>query len=184
MRQRAAASLLYQSQHAEPAFRNLQNLIFLKIVGRILAFYTPTKSIWLQSSLKSPSRTSSASQPASQPLPSSFVRRMTCRAAPSSRHSFKETSSSLRNCPYMTEKVQSKSFSRAGSWERQAKLCSLHFKATKSLCPERIIHTPFISLNTQTASRTDGECYSSRCPPGPMRPALKMSTALPDCLQA
>ena len=39
MRQRAAASLLYQSQHAEPAFRNLQNLIFLKIVGRILAFY-------------------------------------------------------------------------------------------------------------------------------------------------
>ena len=40
MRQRAAASLLYQSQHAEPAFRNLQKLIFLKIVGRILAFYT------------------------------------------------------------------------------------------------------------------------------------------------
>ena len=39
MRQRAAASLLYQSQHAEPAFRNLQKLIFLKIVGRILAFY-------------------------------------------------------------------------------------------------------------------------------------------------
>jgi len=40
MRQRAAASLLYQSQYAEPAFRNLQKLIFLKIVGRILAFYT------------------------------------------------------------------------------------------------------------------------------------------------
>ena len=40
MRQRAAASLLYQPQHAEPAFRNLQKLIFLKIVGRILAFYT------------------------------------------------------------------------------------------------------------------------------------------------
>ena len=40
MRQRAAASLLYQSQHAEPAFRNLQKLIFLKIVGRILAFYS------------------------------------------------------------------------------------------------------------------------------------------------
>ena len=40
MRQRAAASLLYQSQYAEPAFRNLLNLIFLKIVGRILAFYT------------------------------------------------------------------------------------------------------------------------------------------------
>ena len=39
MRQRAAASLLYQSQYAEPAFRNLQKLIFLKIVGRILAFY-------------------------------------------------------------------------------------------------------------------------------------------------
>ena len=39
MRQRAAASLLYQSQYAEPVFRNLQNLIFLKIVGRILAFY-------------------------------------------------------------------------------------------------------------------------------------------------
>ncbi len=39
MRQRAAASLLYQSQYAEPAFRNLLNLIFLKIVGRILAFY-------------------------------------------------------------------------------------------------------------------------------------------------
>ena len=42
MRQRAAASLLYQSQHAEPAFRNLQKLIFLKIVGRILAFYMET----------------------------------------------------------------------------------------------------------------------------------------------
>ena len=41
MRQRAAASLLYQSQYAEPAFRNLLNLIFLKIVGRILAFYNP-----------------------------------------------------------------------------------------------------------------------------------------------
>ena len=40
MRQRAAASLLYQSQYAEPVFRNLQNLIFLKIVGRILAFYS------------------------------------------------------------------------------------------------------------------------------------------------
>ena len=40
MRQRAAASLLYQSQYAEPAFRNLQKSIFLKIVGRILAFYT------------------------------------------------------------------------------------------------------------------------------------------------
>ena len=40
MRQRAAASLLDQSQYAEPVFRNLQNLIFLKIVGRILAFYT------------------------------------------------------------------------------------------------------------------------------------------------
>ena len=39
MRQRAAASLLYQSQHAEPAFRNLLKSIFLKIVGRILAFY-------------------------------------------------------------------------------------------------------------------------------------------------
>ena len=39
IRQRAAASLLYQSQYAEPVFRNLQNLIFLKIVGRILAFY-------------------------------------------------------------------------------------------------------------------------------------------------
>ena len=39
MRQRAAASLLYQSQYAEPAFRNLLNLIFLKIVGQILAFY-------------------------------------------------------------------------------------------------------------------------------------------------
>ena len=39
MRQRAAASLLYQSQYAEPAFRNLQKSIFLKIVGRILAFY-------------------------------------------------------------------------------------------------------------------------------------------------
>ena len=40
MRQRAAASLPYQSQYAEPAFRNMQNLIFLKIVGRILAFYS------------------------------------------------------------------------------------------------------------------------------------------------
>ena len=40
MRQRAAASLPYQSKYAEPAFRNMQNLIFLKIVGRILAFYT------------------------------------------------------------------------------------------------------------------------------------------------
>ena len=40
MRQRAAASLLYQSQYAEPAFRNLQKSIFLKIVGRILAFYS------------------------------------------------------------------------------------------------------------------------------------------------
>ncbi len=39
MRQRAAASLLYQSQHAELAFRNLLKSIFLKIVGRILAFY-------------------------------------------------------------------------------------------------------------------------------------------------
>ena len=39
MRQRAAASLLYQSQYAEPAFRNLLKSIFLKIVGRILAFY-------------------------------------------------------------------------------------------------------------------------------------------------
>ena len=43
MRQRAAASLLYQSQYAEPAFRNLQKSIFLKIVGRILAFYTLTE---------------------------------------------------------------------------------------------------------------------------------------------
>ena len=33
--------MLYQSQHAELAFRNMQNLIFLKIVGRILAFYNP-----------------------------------------------------------------------------------------------------------------------------------------------
>ena len=41
MRQRAAASLLYQSKYAEAAFRNLLKLIFLKIVGRILAFYTP-----------------------------------------------------------------------------------------------------------------------------------------------
>ena len=40
MRQRAAASLPYKSQYAEPAFRNMQNLIFLKIVGRILAFYS------------------------------------------------------------------------------------------------------------------------------------------------
>ena len=40
MRQRAAASLLYQSKYAEAAFRNLLKLIFLKIVGRILAFYT------------------------------------------------------------------------------------------------------------------------------------------------
>ena len=39
MRQRAAASLLYQSQHAEPAFQNLLKSIFLKIVGQILAFY-------------------------------------------------------------------------------------------------------------------------------------------------
>ena len=39
MRQRAAASLLYQSIYAETAFRNLLKLIFLKIVGRILAFY-------------------------------------------------------------------------------------------------------------------------------------------------
>ena len=45
----------------------------------------------------------SASQAASQPQPSSFVRRMTCRVAPSSRHNFKEISSSLRNCPSMTE---------------------------------------------------------------------------------
>ena len=45
MRQRAAASLLYQSQYAEPAFRNLLNLIFLKIVGRILAFYRHGKQI-------------------------------------------------------------------------------------------------------------------------------------------
>ena len=44
MRRRAAATLLYQSQHAEPAFRNLQNLIFLKIVGRILAFYS--QALW------------------------------------------------------------------------------------------------------------------------------------------
>ena len=44
MRQRAAASLLYQSQYAEPAFRNLLNLIFLKIVGRILAFYIGSNS--------------------------------------------------------------------------------------------------------------------------------------------
>ena len=43
MRQRAAASLLYQSKYAEAAFRNLLKLIFLKIVGRILAFYR-TKS--------------------------------------------------------------------------------------------------------------------------------------------
>ena len=42
MRQRAAASLLYQSKYAEAAFRNLLKLIFLKIVGRILAFYTLT----------------------------------------------------------------------------------------------------------------------------------------------
>ena len=40
MRQRAAASMTYQSKYAEPVFRNMQNLIFLKIVGRILAFYT------------------------------------------------------------------------------------------------------------------------------------------------
>ena len=39
MRQRAAASLPYKSKYAEPAFRNVQNLIFLKIVGRILAVY-------------------------------------------------------------------------------------------------------------------------------------------------
>ena len=39
MRQHAAASLLYQSQNAESAFRNLQKLIFLKFVGQILAFY-------------------------------------------------------------------------------------------------------------------------------------------------
>ena len=42
MRQRAAASMTYQSKYAEPVFRNMQNLIFLKIVGRILAFYTVT----------------------------------------------------------------------------------------------------------------------------------------------
>ena len=42
--------------------------------------------------------------PASKPnTASSFVRRMTCRAALSSRRSFKVTSSSLRNCPSMTE---------------------------------------------------------------------------------
>ena len=40
MRQRAAASLLYQSKYAEAAFRNLLKLIFLQIVGRILAFYS------------------------------------------------------------------------------------------------------------------------------------------------
>ena len=39
MRKRASASRLYQSKYAEPAFQNLLNLIFLKIVGRILAFY-------------------------------------------------------------------------------------------------------------------------------------------------
>ena len=44
MRQRAAASLLYQSKYAEAAFRNLLKLIFLKIVGRILAFYNMGKS--------------------------------------------------------------------------------------------------------------------------------------------
>ena len=43
MRQRAAASLLYQSKYAEAAFRNLLKLIFLKIVGRILAFYNTFK---------------------------------------------------------------------------------------------------------------------------------------------
>ena len=43
MRQRAAASLLYQSKYAEAAFRNLLKLIFLKIVGRILAFYSIPK---------------------------------------------------------------------------------------------------------------------------------------------
>ena len=46
MRQRAAASLLYQSQYAEPAFRNLQKSIFLKIVGRILAFYIEIQNKW------------------------------------------------------------------------------------------------------------------------------------------
>ena len=46
MRQCTAASLLYQSQYAEPAFRNLQNLIFLKIVGRILAFYIVTVGLF------------------------------------------------------------------------------------------------------------------------------------------
>ena len=45
MRQRAAASLLYQSKYAEAAFRNLLKLIFLKIVGRILAFYTLSSSM-------------------------------------------------------------------------------------------------------------------------------------------
>ena len=45
MRQRAAASLLYQSKYAEAAFRNLLKLIFLKIVGRILAFYIKTKYV-------------------------------------------------------------------------------------------------------------------------------------------
>ena len=45
MRQRTAASLLYQSQYAESAFRNLLNLIFLKIVGRILAFCKNTSYI-------------------------------------------------------------------------------------------------------------------------------------------
>ena len=45
----------------------------------------------------------SASQPANQTLPSLFARKMTCRAALSSRHSFKVTSSSLKNCPSMTE---------------------------------------------------------------------------------
>ena len=55
MRQRAAASLLYQSQHAEPAFRNLPKLIFLKIVGRILAFYT--KLYQAKSSILSPIQT-------------------------------------------------------------------------------------------------------------------------------
>ena len=45
MRQRAAASLLYQSKYAEAAFRNLLKLIFLKIVGRILAFYTLFQSL-------------------------------------------------------------------------------------------------------------------------------------------
>ena len=36
---------LYQSKYAEPAFQNLLNLIFLKIVGRILAFYNDASDI-------------------------------------------------------------------------------------------------------------------------------------------